>query len=424
MSTFSFGGSKIKKIHAREILDSRGNPTVEVTVELASGASGTASVPSGASTGVHEALELRDNDESRYKGRGTLKAVSHVNERIAPRILGKHADHQEEIDYTMIELDATENKSNLGANAILGVSLAVAHAAANEKRQFLYEHIHEIFEIKEPYRLPYAYMNIVNGGKHADNGLSIQEFMIVPKQETMKERIRVGAEVFYSLKEVLRADGYSSLVGDEGGYAPVLKDNGQAFDLLIDSIERAGYVPGQDVDLAIDVAASEFFNTETKKYDLALEHASLTAQEFSARYKEWTEKYPLTSVEDGLAEDDWEGWVHLTKLLGDRIQLVGDDVFATNIKRLQQGVEQGVGNAILIKPNQIGTLSEMVECVKHAKKNNFKTIVSHRSGETNDTTIADLAVALAADIKTGSLARGERVAKYNRLMNIEDGLRG
>ncbi|MBI2426271.1 MAG: phosphopyruvate hydratase [Candidatus Kerfeldbacteria bacterium] len=422
MTTFLIGGTKIEKVRAREILDSRGNPTVEAVVELGNGVRGVGAVPSGASTGAHEALELRDGDDSRYKGRGVLKAVDNVNEAIAPRLHGKHVESQEEIDYTMIELDASENKSNLGANAILAVSIACAHAAATAKRQFLYEYIRETYDLKEPLRMPYPYLNVVNGGKHADNGLSIQEFMIVPKQDSFKERIRVGAEVFYTLKDVLKHDGYSSLVGDEGGYAPVLESNGQAFDLLMSSIERAGYVPGQDVNLAIDAAASEFYNAETNKYDFALEKVSLTAEELTHRYKEWLEKYPIISIEDGLAEDDWDGWAHHTRTLGNRVQLVGDDNFVTNIKRLEQGVQQGIANAVLIKPNQIGTISETIECVKFAKKNSYKCVVSNRSGETNDTTIADLAVAVASDIKTGSLSRGERLAKYNRLMEIEDGL--
>ena len=406
---------KIKDLIAREILDSRGNPTVEVDCILEDGIMGRASVPSGASTGSREALELRDND-SRYNGKGVLKAVSNVNNIIRPALIGRDASKQEEIDELMIELDGTKTKSNLGANAILGVSMAVLKAAANEAKLPLYKYI------GNGTNQPRPMMNILNGGAHADNKLDFQEYMIIPERDTIKERIRVGAEVFHSLKKVLNEKGLSTGVGDEGGFAPDLKSNEEGFDLIVEAIKRAGYIPGEDVFLGIDVAASEFYDEDSKKYKFRWS----TGQEFTTDelidfYKELIDKYPIISIEDPVDENDWDGFVKVTEELGDRIQIVGDDLFVTNIEYLQKGIDLHAGNAILLKVNQIGTITETIRTINLAKEYGYKTIISHRSGETEDTTIADLAVGLdLGQIKTGSLSRTDRICKYNQLMRIEN----
>ena len=406
---------KIKDLIAREILDSRGNPTVEVDCILEDGIMGRASVPSGASTGSREALELRDND-SRYNGKGVLKAVSNVNNIIKPALIGRDASKQEEIDELMIELDGTKTKSNLGANAILGVSMAVLKAAANEARLPLYKYI------GNGTNQPRPMMNILNGGAHADNKLDFQEYMIIPERDTIKERIRVGAEVFHSLKKVLNEKGLSTGVGDEGGFAPDLQSNEEGFDLIVEAIKRAGYIPGEDVFLGIDVAASEFYDEDSKKYKFRWS----TGQEFTTDelidfYKELIDKYPIISIEDPVDENDWDGFVKVTEELGDRIQIVGDDLFVTNIEYLQKGIDLHAGNAILLKVNQIGTITETIRTINLAKEHGYKTIISHRSGETEDTTIADLAVGLdLGQIKTGSLSRTDRICKYNQLMRIEN----
>ena len=404
--------SKIKNIHAREILDSRGNPTVEVDVILESGALGRAAVPSGASTGVREALELRDKEE-RFLGKGVTKAVNNVNNIIREKLIGMDAKDQELIDNTMIELDGTKNKSNLGANAMLGVSLAVLKASANEENTLLYKYV------GNGSALPYPMMNIINGGAHADNHLDFQEFMIIPKRETIKERIRVGAEVFHTLKKVLKEKGYNTNVGDEGGFAPDLQSNEEGFKVIIEAIELAGYIPGKDVSIGIDVAASEFY--ENGKYNV--DGKLLTTEELINFYEELVNKYPIISIEDPVDENDWEGFTLITKRLGDKIQLVGDDLFVTNIECLQKGIDNEAGNAILLKLNQIGTYTETIKTIELAKKHNYKTIISHRSGETEDTTIADLAVGLdLGQIKTGSMSRTDRVCKYNQLLRIEEEL--
>ena len=406
---------KIKDIKAREILDSRGNPTVEVDVILENGTLGRAAVPSGASTGVREALELRDNDKNRYMGKGVLKAVNNVNTTIKNAIIGMESSNQKEIDYKMIELDGTETKSNLGANAILGVSMAVLKASANEKGIPLYKYI------GDGKTLPVPMMNILNGGAHADNKLDFQEFIIIPQAETIKERVRIGSEVFHNLKKVLNEKGLATSVGDEGGFAPDLQSNTEGFELIMEAIKKAGYEPGVDVKLAIDVAASEFY--EDGKYVLAGENRTLTTNELIQFYKELCNKYPIISIEDPVDENDWEGFSLITKELGDKIQLVGDDLFVTNKKCLQKGIDNNAGNAILLKVNQIGTITETLETIDLARKNGYKTIISHRSGETEDTTIADLAVGLdLGQIKTGSLSRTDRVCKYNQLMRIEEEL--
>lgn len=415
--------SKIKNIHAREILDSRGNPTIEVAVVTDSDAEGVASIPSGASTGTYEALELRDSDPNRYQGKGVIKAVENVNTKIAPAIKGESVEKQQELDKKMIELDGTENKAKLGANAILGVSLACAKAAATLLKIPLYQYLRSLTKIKGDYELPLPMMNIVNGGKHADSDLDIQEFMIVPQAPEFKERIRMGAEVFYSLKSVLESKNLSLLVGDEGGFAPPLNTHTEAMDLILLAISRTGYTVGEDVALALDAAASEFYKSAAKKYFLKLEKLSLSAEEMVNMYADWQAQYPIISLEDGLSEDDWEGWEKLTKKLKDKIQLVGDDLFVTNIDRFQKGIDRKIANAILIKLNQIGTLTETLNCIQVAQDNNYHVVISHRSGETADTFISDLSVAVnAAYIKTGSLSRGERVVKYNRLMAIEEEL--
>lgn len=410
---------KIKSVYAREILDSRGNPTVEVEVVSESGAFGRASVPSGASTGVHEAVELRDGDNSRYLGLGVSQAVDNVNEIISKAVIGKSIFDQRDIDQTMIDLDGTENKGKLGANAILGVSLAVAKCAANSVNLPLYKYIGGA----NAHVLPTPMMNIINGGAHADNNVDFQEFMIMPvNAPSFKEAIRMGAEVFHSLKKVLKGKGLNTAVGDEGGFAPNLSSNEEAIQTILEAIEKAGYKPGEDVKLAMDVASSEFY--KDGQYTLPGENnKSFTSKELVDFYVELCDKYPIISIEDGLDQDDWEGWDYLTEKLGKRVQLVGDDFFVTNTKRLQTGIERGVANSILIKVNQIGTLTETLEAIEMAQKANYTAVVSHRSGETEDTTIADIAVATnAGQIKTGSASRTDRIAKYNQLMRIEDEL--
>ncbi len=411
----------ITDVYAREVLDSRGNPTVEVEVYTESGAFGRAIVPSGASTGEHEAVELRDGNAKRYLGKGVLKAVENVNDIIAPEIIGYDVTQQVTIDKIMIELDGTENKAKLGANAILGVSMAVAHAAADYYGMPLYLYLGG-FNAKE---LPVPMMNILNGGSHADNNVDFQEFMIMPVgAETFSEALRMGTEVFHHLKKVLNQKGLNTAVGDEGGFAPNLESNEAAIKVIIEAINNAGYKPGKDVYLAMDVASSEFFDKEKGKYVLAGEGGKeLTAKELVHFYEELVNKYPIISIEDGLDENDWEGWAYLTKVLGDKVQLVGDDLFVTNTKRLLTGIEKHVGNSILIKVNQIGTLTETFEAVETAKRAGYTAVISHRSGETEDATIADIAVALnAGQIKTGSASRTDRIAKYNQLLRIEDEL--
>ncbi len=406
---------KIKDVKAREILDSRGNPTVEVDVILENGIIGRASVPSGASTGEREALELRDGDTTRYNGKGVLKAVNNVNTFLRDLVIGMDVENQKSIDYAMINLDGTETKSRLGANAILGVSMACLKAAAINSGKPLYEYI------GSGKTLPRPMMNILNGGAHADNSLDFQEFMIIPNRETVSERIRVGAEVFHALKKVLNERGLFTGVGDEGGFAPNLNSNSEGFELIIEAIERAGYVPGTDVNLGIDVAASEFYNDG--KYELKGEGRSLTTEELIEFYEELVNKYPIISIEDPVDENDWEGFRLITERLGDKIQLVGDDLFVTNKKCLQKGIDMHAGNAILLKVNQIGTITETIETINLAKSNGYNTIISHRSGETEDTTIASLAVGLdLGQIKTGSLSRTDRICKYNELIRIEENL--
>ncbi len=404
----------IEEIWAREILDSRGNPTVEVEVTLENGVRARAAVPSGASTGTYEALELRDGDE-RYLGKGVRRAVRNVNEIIAPEIVGMDPTLQEEIDQLLLELDGTENKSRLGANAILGVSLAVAKAAAACLGLPLFRYISGI----RAGRMPVPLMNVLNGGAHADNNLEIQEFMIVPVGgETFADRLRMGAEVFHTLRKLLKGEGYSVTVGDEGGFAPSLPNDEEALKFLMRAIEAAGYEPGVDVALALDCAATEFFDEGTQRYRLSGE---LTAEELIDLYEEWVGRYPILSIEDGLAEEDWDGWAKLTQRLGERVQLVGDDLFVTNPKRLKRGIELGVANSILIKLNQIGTVTETLETVEIAHRAGYTAIISHRSGETEDVSIAHFAVGTACgQIKTGSLSRSERVAKYNELLRIEE----
>ena len=407
--------SEIVNIFAREILDSRGNPTIEVDVVLGSGAYGRAAVPSGASTGQKEALELRDG-EQRYHGKGVRRAIRNVIEEIAPHLKGTDGSEQAYIDHLMVELDSTENKSKLGANAILGVSLAVAKAAAMEADMPLYRYIGGVDAIE----LPVPMMNILNGGAHADNNLDIQEFMIMPvNAPTFCEALRMGAEIFHSLKNVLKSRGLSISVGDEGGFAPVLKSNEEALALIIESINKAGYSEGRDIYLALDVAASEFFDKGKYRF----EGKSLSSDEIITYYEKLVEKYPVLSIEDGLSEDDWEGWKAMTERLGRRIQLVGDDIFVTNPKILEEGIKNRIANSILIKLNQIGTMTETLNAINLAKESGYTTVVSHRSGETEDTTLADLSVACNTGlIKTGSLSRTDRVAKYNRLLRIEEEL--
>lgn len=405
---------KIKNVIGREILDSRGNPTVEVDVILENGVMGRAAVPSGASTGEREALELRDGG-SRFCGKGVLKAVNHVNHELRDLVVGMDVLNQEAIDEAMIKLDGTKTKSNLGANAILGVSMAVLKAAANFKGLPLYKYV------GVGKTLPRPMMNIINGGAHADNNLDFQEYMIIPEANTIKERVRIGAEVFHALKSVLKAKGYVTSVGDEGGFAPNLKTNKEGFELIMEAIEKAGYKPGVDVNLGIDVAASEFY--EDGIYYLKGENKKLTTEELIDFYEELITTYPIISIEDPVDENDWEGFKLITERLGDKIQLVGDDLFVTNIEYLQKGIDMQAGNAILLKVNQIGTITETIRTIELAKKNNYKTVISHRSGETEDTTIADLAVGLdLGQIKTGSMSRTDRICKYNQLIRIEEEL--
>lgn len=404
---------KIKDIKAREILDSRGNPTIEVEMILENGLKGVASVPSGASTGSREALELRDNDEARYLGKGVLKAVSNVENIIKPVLVGKELN-QNDIDKILLELDNTENKSVLGANATLAVSLASLKCLAKLDNKELYEYI-----TSGKISMPIPMVNIINGGKHAENNLDIQEFMIIPVVKSMKERVRAASEVFHHLKQILKRAGLSTGVGDEGGFAPDLKNNEEAFSFIMEAIKAAGYIPGKDVFMGIDAAASEFYNKETGLY--RLDGKDLTKDQLTDYYVAMTKKYPLISIEDPFYENDFEALANLTKLIGKNIMLVGDDYFVTNEKYLTKGISMAAGNAILLKANQIGTVSEMIKTIMVAKKNNYKTVISHRSGETEDTFIADFAVGLnLAFIKTGSMSRGERIAKYNRLMKIEE----
>ena len=403
---------KIVDVIGREILDSRGNPTVEVDVILENGIVGRAAVPSGASTGVREALEMRDGG-TRYMGKGVLNAVNHVNNELRNLVIGMDASNQKELDYAMINLDGTETKSNLGANAILGVSMAALKASAKEAKLPLYKYIGNGKELPKPM------MNIINGGCHACNNLDFQEFMIIPNRDTIKGRLRVGAEVFHTLKKVLNEKGYATGVGDEGGFAPNLNSNTEGFELIIEAIKKAGYIPGVDVNLAIDVAASEFY--QDGKYVLKGENRVLSTHELIEFYEELVNKYPIISIEDPVDENDWEGFKLITEKLGNKIQLVGDDLFVTNKKCLQKGIDLSAGNAILLKVNQIGTITETLETIELARNNGYKTVISHRSGETEDTTIADLAVGLnLGQIKTGSMSRTDRICKYNQLIRIEE----
>lgn len=410
--------SEISTIIAREILDSRGQPTVEVDVVLASGTIGRAAVPSGASTGAHEACELRDGEKTRFHGKGVLQAVENVREKISVELVGMNIFEQVEIDETLIELDGTDNKSKLGANAILGVSLACAKAAAQEAGLPLYRYVGG----SQACQLPVPLMNVINGGAHANNGLNIQEFMIVPTvNDSFSDSLRAGSEIFHHLKKILNEKGLSTAVGDEGGFAPVLKGNQEALELLMIAIEKAGYRPGENVSLALDVAATELFKDSRYQW----EGKSLSAEELTEVYRGWCAKFPMVSIEDGLSEDDWLGWAHQTKVLGQSVQLVGDDLFVTNPKRLQEGIDKNIANALLVKVNQIGTLTETARAVRLAQRHRYATVMSHRSGETEDTTIADLAVALdCSQIKTGSLCRSDRTAKYNQLLRIEEELGG
>lgn len=411
--------STIVNISARQILDSRGNPTIEVDVITRNGVMGRAAVPSGASTGVHEAMELRDGDKSMYLGKGVLNAVNNVNTILNEELQGMDVTEQGALDARMLEIDGTPNKSKLGANAILGVSLAAAHAGAQETRQFLFRYVGGV----NANTLPIPLMNILNGGSHADNSIDFQEFMIMPiGAASFSEAIRMGAEVFHHLKSVLKSKGYSTNVGDEGGFAPNLKSNEEAIQVVLQAIEKAGYKPGEQVCIALDPASSEYFLKEENVYHL---HKStgdkLSPSDMVSYWKEWVDKYPIVSIEDGMAEDDWEGWKLMTQVMGDKIQLVGDDLFVTNVNRLQQGIDQGVANSILVKVNQIGTLTETINAVNMAYRNAYSAVMSHRSGETEDTTIADLAVALNTGmIKTGSASRSDRIAKYNQLLRIEE----
>lgn len=405
---------------AREILDSRGNPTVEVDVWLSNGIMGRAAVPSGASTGEHEAVELRDGDKERYSGKGVLKAVQNVNDIIADEIIEMDATDQVAIDRALIELDGTENKGKLGANAILGVSLAVAKAAAEAMELPLYQYIGGT----NAKTLPVPMMNILNGGKHADNNVDLQEFMIMPvKADSFRRALQMGAEVFHSLKKVLHSKGHNTSVGDEGGFAPNLQSNEEALQIISEAIEKAGYRPGEDIYFALDPASSEFFDADRNLYLLKSEDRELNAEELTGYYEMLVKKYPIISLEDGHAEDDWEGWKTATEKLGNKIQLVGDDIFVTNTRRLKKGIELSVANSVLIKVNQIGTLTETLDCISMAQRAGYTTVISHRSGETEDATIADIAVAVnAGQIKTGSASRSDRIAKYNQLLRIEESL--
>lgn len=412
--------SIIKKIHARQILDSRGNPTVEVDVVTENNVLGRAAVPSGASTGQHEAVELRDNDKGKFMGKGVTKAVDNVNNSIAQKLLGLSVFEQTLIDHTMLDLDGTPNKSKLGANAILGVSLAVAKAAALELGQPLYKYIGGV----NANTLPVPMMNILNGGSHADNAIDFQEFMIMPvKAASFSEALRMGTEVFHHLKNVLKSKNLSTNVGDEGGFAPNIASNKDAIEVVLQAIEKAGYKPGEEIFIALDAASTEFYDSEKGLYKFASSGEELNSSDMANYWKEWVDQYPIISIEDGMSEDDWAGWKTHTDLLKDKCQLVGDDLFVTNVKRLQDGIDQGVGNSILIKVNQIGSLTETIEAVNLAKRNGYTSVISHRSGETEDNFIADLAVALnAGQIKTGSASRSDRMAKYNQLLRIEEQL--
>lgn len=413
--------SLIESIHARQILDSRGNPTIEVDVVTESGAYGRAAVPSGASTGSHEAVELRDGDKKKYMGKGVLKAVANVNTKIAAELVGFSVYEQNLLDKIMIELDGTANKGKLGANAILGVSLAIAKAGAMEAGIPLYRYIGGV----SANTLPVPMMNILNGGSHADNSIDFQEFMVMPVgADTFSEALQMGAEIFHTLKKVLHEKGLSTNVGDEGGFAPNIKSNEEAIEIVLKAIEKAGYKPGSDVWIALDPAASEFYDSKTKLYHFKKSNGKkLKPLEMADYWTNWSKKYPIISLEDGMAEDDWAGWTALTQKIGDKVQLVGDDLFVTNVKRLQKGIDDGVANAILIKVNQIGSLTETIDAVNLAKRNSYKSVMSHRSGETEDSTIADLAVALnTGQIKTGSASRSDRMAKYNQLIRIEEEL--
>lgn len=410
----------IESIHARQILDSRGNPTVEVDVTTENGFVGRAAVPSGASTGKHEAVELRDGDKSKFLGRGVTQAVENVNDKIAEELVGYPVFEQRLVDKVMLELDGTDNKSKLGANAILGVSLAVAKAAALETGQSLFRYIGGV----NAKTLPVPMMNILNGGSHADNAIDFQEFMVMPlKADSFSEALRMGTEVFHHLKKVLSDKGYSTNVGDEGGFAPNIKSNEEAIEIVLKAIEKAGFKPGDDIFIAMDAAASEFYDEKKKVYHFESSGKKLDAGEMVDFWTNWANKYPIISIEDGMYEDDWDGWKNLTTAIGNKVQLVGDDLFVTNVKRLQQGIDQNVANSILIKVNQIGTLTETIEAIQLAGRNGYKSVMSHRSGETEDTTIADLAVALnTGQIKTGSASRSDRMAKYNQLLRIEEEL--
>jgi len=413
--------SLIESIHARQILDSRGNPTIEVDVVTESGAFGRAAVPSGASTGTHEAVELRDGDKKRYLGKGVLQAVDNVNTKIATEIVGASVFEQNLIDKIMLELDGTANKGKLGANAILGTSLAVAKAAAMEAGQPLYRYIGGV----NANTLPVPMMNILNGGSHADNSIDFQEFMVMPvKADTFSEALRMGTEVFHTLKKVLHDKGYSTNVGDEGGFAPNIKSNEEAIEIVLQAIEKAGFKPGEDLFIAMDAASSEFFDASSGVYTFKKSDGKkLSSAEMVDYWATWSAKYPIISIEDGMAEDDWNGWKALTDKIGKKVQLVGDDLFVTNVTRLQDGIDKGVANSILVKVNQIGSLTETINAVNLAKRNAYKSVMSHRSGETEDSTIADLAVALnTGQIKTGSASRSDRMAKYNQLIRIEEEL--
>jgi enolase len=413
--------SLIESIHARQILDSRGNPTIEVDVVTESGAFGRAAVPSGASTGTHEAVELRDGDKKKYLGKGVLKAVENVNTKIAAEIVGFPVFDQSLIDKIMVELDGTKNKGKLGANAILGTSLAVAKAAAMEAGQSLYRYIGGV----NANTLPVPMMNILNGGSHADNSIDFQEFMVMPvKADTFSESLRMGTEIFHTLKKVLHDKNFSTNVGDEGGFAPNIKSNEEAIEIVLTAIEKAGFKPGVDVFIAMDAASSEFYDPKTKTYTFKKSDGKkLKSDEMVEYWAKWVKKYPIISIEDGMAEEDWDGWKKLTDKIGSKVQLVGDDLFVTNVDFLQKGIDMGVANSILVKVNQIGSLTETINAVNLAKRNSYKSIMSHRSGETEDSTIADLAVALnTGQIKTGSASRSDRMAKYNQLIRIEEEL--
>jgi enolase len=417
----------IKEVRGREIIDSRGNPTVEVDVTLKDGSMGRAAVPSGASTGSHEAVELRDGDKERFGGKGVVKAVENVNGAIAKAIVGKKFD-QRSLDEALIALDGTPNKGKLGANAILGVSLAFAHAKAKSEKIPLYQYFKDVSGTKEKMRLPVPLMNVLNGGKHAENSTDLQEFMIVPYgAPSFKEALRYGAETFHALKKILSAKGLNTSVGDEGGYAPSLPNNEAAIETIIEAIKKAGYTPGIDIGIAIDAAATEIYENgppgKPGRYNLKTEKRVLSSKEMVAYYENWCKKYPIVSIEDGLAEDDWEGYALMTKKLGGKVQIVGDDLFVTNVERLAKGIKSDIGNSILIKLNQIGTVTETIDAIKMAKKAKYTSIISHRSGETEDTTIADFVVGLSTgQIKTGSASRTDRIAKYNQLLRIEEAL--